>query len=93
MSTTEYEKHNLEAHVDLCAERYGQLKQELENLQQGQVATNQRLDKLDEMIEKISDRLSEKENDALKSIIKVGATLILTLLGTLGGVMWYVITV
>ena len=51
MSTTEYEKHNLEAHVDLCAERYEQLKQELENLQHGQIATNQRLDKLEEMIE------------------------------------------
>jgi len=93
MSTTEFEKHNLEAHVDLCAERYEQLKQELENLQHGQIATNQRLDKLEEMMEKIVKSLSEKENDALRSIIKVAGTLILTLVGTLGGVLWYVITV
>lgn len=92
MSTTEYEKHNLEAHVDLCAERYEQLKQELENLQHGQIATNQRLDKLEEMIEQIARSLSEKENSALRSIIKVSGTLILTLLGTIGGIVWYLIT-
>jgi len=92
MSTTEYEKHNLEAHVDLCAERYEQLKLELENLQNGQIATNQRLDKLEEMMRQIAESLTEKENSALRSIIKVSGTLILTLLGTLGGVLWYLIT-
>ena len=92
MSTTELEKQSLEAHVDLCAERYGHLEQELKALQQATMATNQRLDRLEEMIEKISNKLTEKENTALKSIIKVAGTLILTLLGTLGGVMWYLIT-
>lgn len=92
MSTTEFEKQNLEAHVDLCAERYGHLKQELENLQQGQLATNQRLEKLEQMMEGIANSLAEKENTALKSIIKVAGTLILTLLGTLGGVLWYLLT-
>ena len=92
MSTTEFEKQNLEAHVDLCAERYGHLKQELENLQQGQLSTNQRLEKLEKMMEGIANSLAEKENTALKSIIKVAGTLILTLLGTLGGVLWYLLT-
>lgn len=92
MSTTELEKQSLEAHVDLCAERYGHLEQELKSLQQTTMATNQRLDKLEEMIEKISDKLNEKENTALRSIIRVAGTLILTLLGTLGGVVWYLLT-
>jgi len=92
MSTTEFEKQNLEAHVDLCAERYGHLKQELENLQQGQLSTNQRLEKLEKMMEGIANSLAEKENTALRSIIKVAGTLILTLLGTLGGVLWYLLT-
>lgn len=92
MSTTEFEKQNLEAHVDLCAERYGHLKQELENLQQGQLSTNQRLEKLEKMVEGIANSLAEKENTALRSIIKVAGTLILTLLGTLGGVLWYLLT-
>lgn len=92
MSTTEYERHNLEAHVDLCAERYEQLKLELENLQNGQMAVDQRLEKLERMMREIANSLTEKENSALKSIIKVSGTLILTLLGTLGGVLWYLIT-
>jgi len=91
MSTTEFEKHNLEVHVDLCAQRYEQLKLELENLQNGQLATNQRLDTLEEMMRQIALRLTEKENSALRSIIKVSGTLILTLAGTLGGVLWYII--
>lgn len=92
MSTTELEKQSLEAHVDLCAERYGHLEQELKNLQQTTTATNSRLDRLEEMIKKISDRLTEKENSALRTIIKIAGTMIVTLLGTLGGVLWYVIT-
>jgi chromosome segregation ATPase len=92
MSTTELEKQSLEAHVDLCAERYGHLEQELKNLQQTTTATNSRLDRLEEMIKKISDRLTEKENSALRTIIKIAGTIIVTLLGTLGGVLWYVIT-
>ena len=92
MSTTELEKQSLEAHVDLCAERYGHLEQELKALQQATFATNQRLDKMEEMMIQISNKLTEKENNALRSIIKIAGTVIVTLLGTLGGVMWYVIT-
>ena len=92
MSTTELEKQSLEAHVDLCAERYGHLEQELKALQQATLATNQRLDKLEEMMSKIADKLTEKENNALRTIIKIAGTVIVTLLGTLGGVMWYIIT-
>lgn len=92
MSTTELEKQSLEAHVDLCAERYGHLEQELKALQQATAATNQRLDKLEEMMVKIADKLTEKENSALRSIIRIAGTVIITLLGTLGGVMWYIIT-
>ena len=70
MSTTDLEKQSLEAHVDLCAERYGQMKLELEQLQAGQSAANLRLDKLQIMIERIDDRLHEKENQALRGIVR-----------------------
>ena len=92
MSTTELEKESLEAHVDLCAERYGHLEKELKSLQQTTESTNERLDKLEQMIQTIGDKLTEKENSALKSIIGVAGTIIVTLLGTLGGVLWHVIT-
>ena len=92
MSTTDLEKQSLEAHVDLCAERYGQMKLELEQLQVGQCAANVRLDKLQIMIERIDDRLHEKENQALRGIVRTAGTVIFALLGTLGGVAWYLIT-
>ena len=92
MSTTDLEKQSLEAHVDLCAERYGQMKLELEQLQAGQIAANDRLDKLQTMIERIDDRLHEKENQALRGIVRVAGSVIFALLGTLGGVAWYLLT-
>ena len=92
MSTTDLEKQSLEAHVDLCAERYGQMKLELEQLQAGQSAANLRLDKLQIMIERIDNRLHEKENQALRGIVRTAGTVIFALLGTLGGVAWYLLT-
>lgn len=93
MSTTDLEKQSLEAHVDLCAERYGQMKLELQQLQAGQTATNKRLDKLNHVIEKIDDKLQEKENQALRGIVRVAGSVIFTLLGALGGIAWYLLTV
>lgn len=93
MSTTELEKQSLEAHVDLCAERYGHLKEEIKDLYNEQLTTNKRLDTLENMIAAISDKLTEKENNALRSIIKVAGVIIVALLGTLSGVIWYLITV
>lgn len=93
MSTTGYEKQSLEAHVDLCSERYGLMKLELEQLQATQIATNARLDKLHSVIEKIDDKLQEKENQALRGIVRVAGSVIFTLLGALGGIAWYLLTV
>ena len=93
MSTTDLEKQSLEAHVDLCAERYGQMKLELEQLQAGQTATNNRLDNLKHVIEKIDDKLQEKENQALRGIVRVAGSVIFTLLGALGGIAWYLLTI
>jgi dihydroxyacetone kinase len=92
MSTTNLERTSLEAHVDLCAERYDHLQRELGTLQHGQSATNQRLDNLEKMVKEIVDTLREKEHNALRSIIKIGASIIVTLLGSLSVVLWYVIT-
>ena len=92
MSTTNLEKTSLEAHVDLCAERYGHLQKELETLQHGQIATNTRLDNLERMVKEIVETLREKEHNALRSLVKIGASIIVALLGALSVVLWYVIT-
>lgn len=92
MSTTELEKESLEAHVDLCAERYGQMKKDLEMLAQGIDNTNTRLDNLENLIITIDNRLTEKENNALRSIIRLAGILIFGLLGSLATVVWYFLT-
>ena len=92
MSITQLERESLEAHVDLCAERYGQMKKDLETLALGVNNTNARLDNLEKLIIAIDDRLAEKENAALKSIIRIAGILIFGLLGSLATVIWYFLT-
>jgi predicted nuclease with TOPRIM domain len=65
----ESERNNLEAHVDLCAERYRTLEKKLDSLEE-------RMDKLEEHIIVIRTKLSESssggENAAHKTIITIG---------------------
>jgi predicted nuclease with TOPRIM domain len=65
----ESERNNLEAHVDLCAERYRTLEKKLDSLEE-------RMDKLEEHIIVIRTKLSESsagnENASNKTIITIG---------------------
>jgi len=54
-TTTEIEKKNLEAHVEICAERYKNLETKLENLEG-------RMDNLDERMDKFEDHLVDIKN-------------------------------
>jgi DNA anti-recombination protein RmuC len=89
------EKQSLEAHVDLCAERYEGLRKDLENMSdridkmESEMTT--RMDKLDSGIEDIKDKLSSKETSALKTLIAVGFSAIVGLIGVCGGLLWYII--
>lgn len=75
--TTEIEKKSLEAHVELCAERYSSLDQRLDNL-------GEKISKVEQSIDTIKDMLSdyvEKNNDRL---IAWGVGIIGILVGTIG---------
>lgn len=75
--TTDIEKKSLEAHVELCAERYKLLETKLENVETG-IATAK------VMIQSVSDtvtKMSEKNNDRL---IKWGVGIIATLAAACG---------
>jgi len=76
-NTTDIEKKSLEAHVELCAERYKLLETKLETVEQGVVTTK-------DMVQDLSDtvsKMSEKSNDR---IIKWGVGIIATLAGVCG---------
>lgn len=75
--TTEIEKKSLEAHVELCAERYKSLDERLDFL-------GEKISKVEEFTSEIKDavqRLSEKSNDRL---IAWGVAIIATMSTVIG---------
>lgn len=65
MSTTEIEKKNLEAHVEICAERYKNLETKLENLEGRMDDLDGRMDKFEEHLVDIKNAVTT--NDAKHS--------------------------
>ena len=66
---TEIEKQNLEAHVELCAERYRSLEDKLNVLES-------KVERLEEHVVFIRDKLSAGPDRAHKTIITIGTTVI-----------------
>lgn len=73
--TTEIEKKSLEAHVELCAERYNQLEQRFEHVE-GKI---NHLDRLLREVHDMVQRMADKRNDQL---ISWGIGIIAALVGT-----------
>lgn len=90
------EKQSLEAHVDLCAERYKGLQEDLaamsDRISRLEDGMNKRMDKIETSVTEIKDILTKKETSALRSLIVVGLAIIASLIGTVGGLVWYVVT-
>jgi hypothetical protein len=80
---TDIEKESLEAHVELCAQRYDSMKGNMERMEE-------RLGNLEVMVKQIKDMLVEKENQAYKKLLGIGFTIIGSLLTTLIGLALYV---
>lgn len=68
MAYTEIEKKSLEAHVELCAERYSNLEQKLDNLEV-------RMDKLETHIVDIKDSLGRVGTEGTNRIITIGTSI------------------
>jgi chromosome segregation ATPase len=69
MATTDIEKKSLEAHVELCAERYNSLENKLNNLET-------RMDKLEAHLIEIKDALSDKDSGQYKTLITIGTSIL-----------------
>jgi len=75
--TTEIEKKSLEAHVELCAERYRFLENKLE-------AVDQKMTALDDMIKKVYDTLNIMADQRNNQLMSWGLGLISLLVGIVG---------
>ena len=67
--STDIEKENLEAHVELCAERYKQLETKLSDL-------DERMTKVEGYLIDIKETITKKSGDTSKTIITIGTTVI-----------------
>ena len=85
MATTEIEKKSLEAHVELCAERYSNLETKLENL-------DHRMDKIEGHIVDIKDSLSRVGIEGNKTLITIGTAVFVTLLTAVLGIIVHLAT-
>jgi pheromone shutdown protein TraB len=70
---TDIEKESLEAHVELCAQRYDSMKDNMERMEA-------RLTSVETMIKEIKNMLTEKENQAYRKLLGIGFTIIGSLL-------------
>jgi hypothetical protein len=84
MSTTDIEKKSLEAHVELCAERYSNLEFKLENL-------DKRMDSLEGHIVDIKDSLGRVGGEGNKTIITIGVSVFGIVLTALLGLIVHLI--
>jgi chromosome segregation ATPase len=84
-STTEIEKTNLEAHTELCAERYDNLKQQL-------VVIHDRIDSLETSVGEIKSLVTELAQARQSQLLGWGAGIIATLIGAVGFLVWHIIT-
>ena len=81
MSVTGVEKKNLEAHVELCAERYDALEEKLSDVE-GKVES------LEVSVNEIKDMITQMNNRHQRQLIKWGVSIIGSLLVLTG---WMVV--
>ena len=81
----EIEKKSLEAHVEICEERYSNLETKLSNLEV-------RMDKIEGHIVDIKDSLAKTGNESNKTIITIGTAVFVALLTAVLGVVVHLAT-
>ena len=74
--TTEIEKKSLEAHVELCAERYNALEDRIDNV-------DHKISSLSTVVREVHDMIQRMGNKRTDQLISWGVGIIGTLIGTI----------
>ena len=82
---SELEKESLEAHVDLCSERYNGLHRELKNL-------GSRMDKFEKTLSELKDMMISMKQDRNKQLITWGVGIIGVLISAVGALLFVLLT-
>ena len=83
-TTTNIEKENLEAHVELCAARYHNLDTKLE-------ALDTRIGKIEVLVLEVKNALSSASQSQNNQLIKIGTTLVGVLITAVIGLITHLI--
>ena len=81
---SELEKESLEAHVDLCSERYNGLHREVKNL-------SSRMDKFEQTLIELRDMMVSMKHDRNKQLITWGSAIIGGLVAACGTLLFMLI--
>ena len=82
---SELEKESLEAHVDLCSERYNGLHRELKNL-------GTRMDKFEKTLSELKDMMISMKQDRNRQLINWGVGIIGVLVSAVGALLFVLLT-
>jgi hypothetical protein len=82
--TTAIEKESLEAHVEICAQRYDALEVRMNNIEK-------RLYDVEGTLKEIKNLLVTKETQAYKKLISIGIAVIGTLFSTITALIIYIL--
>jgi hypothetical protein len=80
--TTEIEKKSLEAHVELCAERYNALENRIDNV-------DSKISGLSTVVREVHDMIQRMGNKRTDQLISWGVGIIGTLIGTIAWLVAY----
>lgn len=75
--STDLEKTNLEAHVDLCQQRYLELERRLDRVEW-------RLDKIEDTLEEIKSAINQGHKEQIQQLLGASTAIIAVLLGVVG---------
>ncbi len=94
-ATTDIEKKSLEAHVELCAERYKSLEDQIDlfgrRLDGLDQKINTKIGRLEDMLEKLMEKLDNVESERNKQIITWAVSAAGILSAALATVVWYML--
>lgn len=95
-TTTDIEKKNLEAHVELCAERYKSLDGKLDSVERRVTQVEKKLDAkmnaVEAALDEIKSMIVSMQQKRNNQLISWGIGVITTLLSIIGFLAWQVIT-
>jgi len=94
--TTDIEKKSLEAHVELCAERYKNLDNKLDSVD-GRVSTVEqkletKMNAVEATLDEIKEMIVSMRDDRNKQIIAWAGGILASLLSIIGFLVWEIIT-